>query len=78
MNIVKKRCTLLFSPIRVFVFHQVSEQFDEKSMWTCDWTKMNQFKEHIKLLQKEYTFISLHEAYFPSQNDWSCTNKLRY
>lgn len=66
---------VLFSPIRVFVFHQVSEQFDEQSMWACDWTEINQFKEHIRLLQNEYTFISLHEAYFRLQNDWSCKNK---
>ena len=75
MNIVKKIFTLLFSPIRVFVFHQVSEQFDEQSMWACDWTEINQFKEHIRLLQNEYTFISLNETYCHLQNDWSCTNK---
>lgn len=48
---------VLFSPIRVFVFHQVSEQFDEKSMWACDWTEINQFKKKIIELQKEYKFF---------------------
>ena len=43
-----------YSSIRVFVFHQVSEQFDEQSMWACDWTEINQFKKHIRLLQNEY------------------------
>ena len=62
MNFINKIRSLLFTPIRVFVFHQVSEQFDESTMWACDWTEINQFKKKIIELQKEYKFISLDEA----------------
>lgn len=50
-------------PIRVFVFHQVSDEFDEMGMWKCDWTNTEQFKANIKKLRSEYIFISLEDAY---------------
>ena len=49
-------------PIRVFCFHQVSETFDEATMWACDWTHIEQFKHNILRLKEQYEFISLTEA----------------
>ena len=46
-------------PIRVFVFHQVSDVFDPETMWECDWTQMEMFKQKITALMKKYRFISL-------------------
>jgi len=49
-------------PIRVFVFHQVSDSFDSRSMWKCDWTETEQFKKSILNLKDRYQFISLTDA----------------
>jgi len=49
--------------IRVFCFHQVSEEYDPLIMWHCDWTQIEQFKKNILLLKEEFVFISLQEAY---------------
>ena len=49
-------------PIRVFVFHQVSDVFEPETMWDCDWTQTDVFKRNICALMKEYTFISLEEV----------------
>lgn len=53
---------LRFRPIRVFVFHQVSDVFEPDTMWECDWTQTDVFKENISALMKKYTFISLEEV----------------
>ena len=50
------------NPIRVFVFHQVSEAFDPESMWECDWTQTEAFKLNILNMRKRFAFISLEEA----------------
>lgn len=57
-------------PISVFLFHQVSDTFDESTMFTCDWTETKQFKNNIEVLKKEYRFISLDKAYFKLRNDF--------
>ena len=62
-KIVQKLTRIRLQPIRVFCFHQVSEVFDPDSMWKCDWMSAKDFKAKIINLQKEYTFISLPEAY---------------
>ena len=49
-------------PIRVLVFHQVSESFEPETMWECDWTQIESFKQNILKLKEKYTFISLPEA----------------
>ena len=49
-------------PIPVFVFHQVSDVFEPETMWKCDWTQTEQFKQKILALRKKYTFISLSEV----------------
>ncbi len=65
----RKITNFLCVPIRVFVFHQVSSQFDERGMWDCDWTEIEQFKKNILTLCKDYTFISLECAYNIIQKD---------
>lgn len=60
---------LRLQPIRVFCFHQVSEVFDPESMWECDWISKDDFKTRMNELQKEYTFISLLEAYDKLKHD---------
>lgn len=61
---------LRFQPIRVFCFHQVSEIFDESTMWQCDWIQTDIFKQKVTELQKKYTFISLPEAQKHLREDW--------
>lgn len=54
--------SLLHRPIRVFCFHQVSDVFEPDTMWECDWTQTEKFKQRILALKKDYTFISLPEV----------------
>ena len=49
-------------PIRVFVFHQVSDVFEPETMWDCDWTQTEVFKQNCLTLMKKYKFISLEEV----------------
>ena len=60
---------LKLHPIHIYCFHQISDVFDPESMWKCDWISTNDFKSKIYHLQKEYTFISLQEAYEKLQHD---------
>lgn len=53
---------LRLQPIRVFCFHQVSDEFEPETMWKCDWTQIEQFKQNILVLKKKYRFISLPEV----------------
>ncbi|MBQ3354947.1 MAG: polysaccharide deacetylase family protein [Bacteroidales bacterium] len=59
-----QRCwiRIRFQPIRVFCFHQVSDEFEPETMWKCDWTQIEQFKQNILVLKKKYRFISLPEV----------------
>lgn len=61
---------LRLQPIRVFCFHQVSDTFDASTMWPCDWTQTDVFKQKVKELQRQYTFISLPQAQEYLRNDW--------
>lgn len=65
-KLTKKLCpkvrNLFVKPIRVFCFHQVSEIYNPLTMWKCDWTQLDQFKENILRLNNKYVFISLQEA----------------
>ena len=56
-------------PVKVFVFHQVSDVFDPETMWDCDWTQTDVFKERILALKKKYTFIPLSEVPRSLAND---------
>lgn len=56
-------------PIHIFLFHHVSDVFDESTMKKNDWTEIRQFKRNIEKLNKKYTFISLTDAYERMKND---------
>lgn len=49
-------------PIRVFCFHQVSDEFEPDTMVKSDWIQTEEFKISIAALKKKYTFISLQEG----------------
>ena len=50
-------------PIEVFLFHAVSDEFDERRNKRIDWSQTEDFKNRIYLLKRKYRFISLDEAY---------------
>ena len=60
---------LRLKPIRVFCFHQVSDEFDPDSMKQCDWMQVDAFKQRLLTLKKKNTFVSLEEAYRHVAND---------
>ena len=60
---------LRLQPIRVFCFHQVSELYNPLTMWECDWTQIDLFKQNILNLKEQYTFISLTEAHEKIKHD---------
>lgn len=62
-KIKRKISHVLLRPIRVLVFHQVSNSFDRDVMWSCDWNEITSFKNSILSLKSEYHFISLEEAH---------------
>lgn len=66
---------LRLQPIRVLVFHQVSDAFDEAIMWDCDWNGIDSFKKRILKLKKEYSFISLQNAHRHISEDYIRTKK---
>lgn len=53
---------LTLQPIRVFVFHHVSDVRDTLVCQEPDWTQLDQFKHNIEYLSQDHTFISLSEA----------------
>ena len=70
LKIKRKWMKLRLQPIRVFCFHQVSEVFDKSTMWECDWTQIDQFKNNILHLRESgVEFISLPEAHEKLKND---------
>ena len=62
-KIIRRLDKFLFCPIEVFVFHAVSEEFDENTNKKVDWSSTNDFKNTITTLNSQYTFISLPDAY---------------
>ena len=60
---VKRHLSRIYlRPIRVFVFHQVSDKFEPETMWECDWTQTDVFKRNMSSLMKKFTFLSLPEV----------------
>ena len=53
---------LRLQPIRVFCFHQVSDEFDSETMMESDWIQTDNFKRCILSLKERYTFITLPEV----------------
>lgn len=69
-KIKRKLLHLCLQPIRVFCFHQVSDEFDESYMYRMDWLQTDAFKSEIKNLREQgYIFISLSDAFQHLQND---------
>ena len=65
----RKLKKLRLRPIRVFLFHQVSDVFDQDTMKICDWTETQLFKKNIGMLKKKYLFVSLEIAYQKMSKD---------
>lgn len=69
-KIKKKLVKLMFQPIEVFVFHSVSDEFDESQNLRSDWSSTQAFQEHVGQILREYHFISIEEAYRHLRKDW--------
>lgn len=54
---------LHYRPIRVFVFHHVSDVRDPLVSGEHDWSNTEQFKLNIQKLRRKYKFISIDEAW---------------
>lgn len=66
-----KLTKLRLRPIKVYVFHHVSEEYDPLLMWKCDWTQIDQFKRNIMHLRESgVEFTSLIEAHEKLKHDW--------
>lgn len=57
----RKLLKMRLQPIRVFCFHQVSDEFEPDTMKGCDWMQTEAFKRTVLALKNKYTFISLLE-----------------
>lgn len=74
-RIKRKLLHLRLQPIHVYCFHQVSDSFDSRGMWQCDWTQTELFKRSILAIKSRAHFISLEEAYSHIVNDRVRLNK---
>lgn len=68
-KIARKFKKMRLRPISVFLFHQVSDTFDESTMKRGDWTETGQFKHNIEILKQHYRFVSLEKAYEMMRKD---------
>ena len=71
----RKWIRLWYQPIRVLVFHHVSDERDTLVCQEPDWTQLDQFKRNIEYLSQDHTFISLAEAHNKLLHDWSRCRK---
>lgn len=60
---------LRWKPISVFLFHHVSEVRNPMISAKSDWTQTEQFKKNICQLKKEFSIISLEEAWWRLNHD---------
>jgi len=61
---MKRRATKMrLQPVRVFSFHQVSDEFEPDTMMECDWLQTEAYKRMVLSLKENYSFVSLQEAY---------------
>lgn len=74
-RISRKLMHLKLHPIRVFLFHQVSDIYDEALCKVCDWTCTDVFKSMILKLKENYEFMSLSQAVGHLQKDMLRTKK---
>ena len=75
-KIRRKLAKLCCAPIEVFVFHAVSDFFDERENNRMDWSQTEEFEDYIRLLREEYCFISMDEAFNKLRKQWF--RKTRY
>ena len=69
-RIKRKWIRMRLQPIKVYVFHRVSEEYNPLLMWKCDWTQIDQFKQNITHLRESgVEFISLTEAHEKLKHD---------
>ena len=68
-RIQRKLLKSRLQPMYVFCFHHVSDEYHPLTMWECDWTQTEQFKQNILHLKSRYTFITLAEAHKKMQHD---------
>ncbi len=68
-GIAKHANRFLLCPIEVFVFHAVSDNFDERVNERIDWTSTEEFKRNILILKEQYEFIPLLEVCSKLKND---------
>lgn len=69
-KIGKRLDKLRFAPVDVLVFHAVSDCFNPQENKRVDWSQTEDFKQYILALKKDYSFISLSEAYERLRRDW--------
>lgn len=74
-RISRKLMHMRLHPIRVFLFHQVSDVYDETLCKKGDWTQMDVFKSMILKLKENYEFLSLSQAVGHLQKDVLRTKK---
>lgn len=68
-KIRRKWMKIRLRPIRVFVVHNVSEQYSSAEGLPEDWMSTADFRRSILELKKKYTFISTEEALRHLKND---------
>lgn len=68
--IIRRVTRLRFTPIEVFVFHAVSEEYDDSLYLPNDWSSTVDFQKRIIDFQNSYEFISLSKAYQKVSKDW--------
>lgn len=70
-KIHRKWTKIRLRPVRVFCMHHVSDVYDPKTMWECDWVNTDVLKQWIEAMQQQgYQFISLPEAHMHLQSDF--------
>lgn len=73
---MRKWTKLRLQPIRVFCFHQVSDEFDASTMYSDDWLQTDEFKKRVQSMREQgYRFISLEEAHEHIKHDFIRTYK---
>lgn len=73
---MRKWTKLRLQPIRVFCFHQVSDEFDASTMYLDDWLQTDDFKKRVVSLREQgYIFISLVDAHEHITHDFIRTRK---
>ena len=60
----------LYSPIRIFVFHHVSDIRNPLISAEQDWTESQTFYDNLSKIQKKYEFISLEAAILLLNRYW--------